>query len=583
MIDLPPPEPPAYVIVIQADDLGYDDLAVNGNPIIETPNLDRLARNSVTATHFVVNPVCSASRASFLTGRHFLRTGVSHVHGGKEFLHRDEVTLGDAFQQGGWKTATWGKWHSGTTDGYLPWDRGFDEAFVADLYRHENARGLFNGQRIETDQWADALLVDYVIQFLEKQRGEPGFLYLSTMTPHTPLHCPEPYREPYLNQGLSDRLATLYGMITYLDEELGRLFNFLETEGLAEDTLILFFSDNGPAINNGLLTDEDRHVRKTSSRRGWKGDIWENGVISPLFIHWPAKLAPRVIRTRLDQVDLYPTLLDLCGIDFPEGQLELDGESFASALLNGEEPEARPIFNYAHPGWITSRRPYTPVGIRGEYNPVSQEAKLGLKATEQPISVTFGRYKLLFNPFIPEQNPESDDRFMLVDLFRDPGETKDIKSESPEVFTELRGKLSSWYAGIQAAEHSYTSPYLVIDGDTEIAADNVSRVSPTNQNTVHFVQGWNAVGQFAEYQIEVKTPGVYTVKLDWLVAPEPGFHFQIQSSGSSATGVSGEGSETSLGALRLETESNHLTLSLKDLPGGVERASQLAAIHLSLE
>lgn len=581
MIDAaPPPEPPAYVIVIQADDLGYDDIAINGNPFVDTPNLDRLGRESLRATHFTVNPVCSASRASFLTGRDFLRTGVSHVHGGKDFLHLDEITLGDAFGSGGWATAIWGKWHCGDANGYYPWERGFDEAYMAKLYQHREAFGRLNGSEVNGKRWSDERIVDHAIDYLNRHRDEPAFLYLASMTPHTPLDCPDSYKNPYLKQGLSTNLATLYGMVSFFDHEIGRLLDYLDKEGLTSNTLLLFFSDNGPAINNGILSDEDRFIRKTSARRGWKGDIWENGVRSPLFIRWPAAIGSGVVRGVIDQKDLYPTLLELCRIPLPDGQLPLDGHSFAEALIAGKQPQQQVIYNYAHPGWITSKRTYTPVGIRGEYSPVTLDDKRNLEATDQPISITNGNYKLLFNPFPPEDAPANDDRFVLVDLGTDPGETQDIKSAYPTIYDQLKLQLIDWYEGIKASPHAYTSPCILLKSDTTIDADSVCKLSDSLQNTVHYIQGWNAVGQYAEYNINVDQAGRYAVTLEWLVPPQPDLTFQVSVNDGRTIGTSDGTFRTELGVMELQETICGLEIKLVSCPADYQSISKLESIYL---
>jgi len=143
-------------IIIQLDDLGWSDIGIHGNKIVETPNIDRLALESVRFNQFYVNPVCAPTRAALLTGRDFLRTGVSHVHGGKDFLHLEEKTIADAFKAGGYVTGIWGKWHCGHTDGYFPWERGFDEAYLAKLYQHKNSHGSLNGQEEEHQDWDDS-------------------------------------------------------------------------------------------------------------------------------------------------------------------------------------------------------------------------------------------------------------------------------------------------------------------------------------------------------------------------------------------------------------------------------------------
>ena len=134
------------IILILMDDMGWDDLSLHGNQIIETPNLDKFARESVQFQQFYVNPVCAPTRASLLTGRDYLRTGVSHVNGGKGYLNLEETTIAEIFSGAGYATGMWGKWHSGSADGYQPWERGFDEAYVVGSYSHENNFGKLNGK-----------------------------------------------------------------------------------------------------------------------------------------------------------------------------------------------------------------------------------------------------------------------------------------------------------------------------------------------------------------------------------------------------------------------------------------------------
>ena len=153
------------IILIQADDLGWDDLAVHGNQFVDTPALDKLAAEGIQFKQFYVNSVCAPTRASLLTGRHFLRTGVSHVHGGKDFVNLNETLLSETLKINGYRTGMWGKWHSGKTNGYFPWQRGFDEAYMAQLYKHENSEGLLNGKTVQHQKWASEVITDYAIDF----------------------------------------------------------------------------------------------------------------------------------------------------------------------------------------------------------------------------------------------------------------------------------------------------------------------------------------------------------------------------------------------------------------------------------
>src|SRR6056297_1278911 len=171
---------PNFVLVL-TDDMGWSDLSLHGNRILETPHLDNLAKQSAQFAKFNVNPVCAPSRASLLTGRHFLRTGVSHVHGGKEYIALNEKLLPEILQEKGYATGLWGKWHSGQTDGYQPWQRGFDEAYKAKLYQHRNSEGLFNGKPVQHQKWGSEVIVDYALDFMKRNRNQPFFAYLPLM------------------------------------------------------------------------------------------------------------------------------------------------------------------------------------------------------------------------------------------------------------------------------------------------------------------------------------------------------------------------------------------------------------------
>ena len=362
------------------DDLGWDDLGCHGNTMVSTPTIDKLASESVQFSQFYVNPVCAPTRASLLTGRHFLRTGVAHVHGGKDFVHLDEKLLPEYFQRAGYATGMWGKWHSGHTDGYFPWERGFDQAYMAQLYKHKNNYGQLNGEPVEHQSWADKVTTDYAIEFMTQNRQKPFFVFLPYLTCHTPLVAPDLFVQKYMQKGLSKNLATLYGMIDHLDGHLARLLQAIDDLGLAENTIVLFLSDNGPAISNALLTDADRDIRYVNNLKGHKGNIWENGVKSPLFVRWSGRFEPSVVDRLADITDIFPTLLDLVGIRLSADGLPLEGRSIRT-YLEGRRDELsdKKSFNYANPGWPPTDVPWSPEGAKDEYRPIPPENKAFIK------------------------------------------------------------------------------------------------------------------------------------------------------------------------------------------------------------
>lgn len=502
------------LIVIQCDDLGWDDLAVHGNPHVQTPHIDSLAAQSVQFSNFTVNPVCAPSRASFLTGRHFLRTGVSHVHGGKDYLHLSERTLADHLGAAGYATGMWGKWHSGATEGYFPWQRGFDEAWMAQLYRHRDARGQRNGSPIETSKWADAAMVDFAIDFISRQTNQPFFAYLPTMTPHAPHDAPEYWVRHYTEKGHSTALAKLWGMISFLDEQIGRLLETIEVLGLTDNTVVVFMSDNGPAIDSSSLSDADRAQRKVSGMRGWKGDLYENGVRSPLFIRWPKRLQPKTIETVRDGVDIAPTLLELAEVNALKDAHPMDGSSFAPELF-GKEDDTKPskIFNYAHRGWLTSGPPYSLDGIPGEYAPINEKQKAVLPFHSQSLSVRDGRFKLMLNP---DFHASDGAHWMLVDLVADPAESRDVAADFPEVTLHLTAKMNAWWRQIRGEPHAFDSPlFQPANGRLDIPANAPCSIEGAVFNNVLGLGSWNRPGDMAAYRIELQEAAIGTINMVW--------------------------------------------------------------------
>ena len=507
-------------ILIQMDDLGWDDLSLHGNQIIKTPTIDKLAGESVQFSQFYVNPVCAPTRASLLTGRDFLRTGVSHVNGGKEYLHPGETTIAEIFSGAGYTTGMWGKWHSGGTDGYLPEERGFDEVYRAKLYRHRDNFGVFNGEDVMHGKWADEVLINYAIEFIKKNKNQPFFAYLPTMSCHTPLEAPEEYIQKNIEKGLSRNLATLYGMVEHFDFQLQRLLEELDELGLAENTVVLFMSDNGPAVNNGELTDEDRRIRYVSGLKGHKGNIWENGVKSPLFVRWKGHYEPGIVDELADVTDILPTLLDIAGIELPSGNLRLDGRSIKPVLERNipEQWQEKLSYNYANPGWPPTKLPWTPEGVKDEYRPVEPGTKQDLNINDQIIYVRSQQYKLLLNPDVEHNGGKLEDGYALYDIIKDPLEKQNVILEYPEIASKLKIELNQWFEGIKEAPHSYVAPLFVIgkNGRTDniVKGQGPVRISSNLKNTVGTLNAWSKIGDFAEYKIDVITPGNYQIILN---------------------------------------------------------------------
>lgn len=503
------------VILIQFDDLGYNDLGIHGNSNIETPHIDAFANQSARLTRFYVNPVCAPTRAALLTGRHYLRTGVSHVHGGRDFVSLDETMIGNMFQSAGYRTGMWGKWHSGHTEGYFPWDRGFDEAYMAQLYKHKNSRGRLNGKLVEHEKWAEEVIVDYAMDFAIQEPDTPFFAYLSFLTCHRPLVAPEHLINKYTEKDIPVELATLYAMVDHADSALGEFFNFLEKKNLMDNSLVMIMSDNGPDYD--AFTDQDiRDLRKVNHLRGYKGDVWENGVISPLFIRYGNNIQPGELHYLTDVTDILPTLLDICNISLPEDNLSLDGQSFKNVLINkGTSENNKAIVNYSHRGWPPANK--HEIFLDDQYKPLSKDEIASLQLDDQVISYRKGNYKLLLNA----NNPVDSVSGFLFNLKTDPQEELNLFYRKAEVANELQQDLEQWWEELKTEENAFGSPVFFIGRDS---VSTIPAKAPMERSVAvrsnYRYSFFNAEGQQAIYHINIVDAGDYSVEIEHNASPD---------------------------------------------------------------
>ncbi len=493
-------------IIMQADDLGWDDLQFNGNKYLKTPSLDKLANTAIEIERFYVNPVCAPTRASLLTGRDFLLTGVSHVNGGKDYINLDETTFAEVFKKEGYTTGMWGKWHSGNTDGYLPWQRGFDEAYKAKLYKHKDSEGLFNGNPVKFNKWADQVIVDYAIDFIMRNKEKPFVAYLPFLTCHSPLVARKEIINKYKKKGLSQNLSTLYAMIDQMDKEIGRLLAEVENLDLNENTYIIFMSDNGPAVINDLLSDKDRKIRYASRYKGHKGNIWENGVKSSLLISNPKMLSSEKADMLCDVTDIFPTIAELAGIDIGKYKLELTGKSFAKNILN--KTYSRPdkiVFNYADRGWPPTDKAWTPKGVKDEYLPEANNKEL-IKYEHQIISVINDDYKLMKNSSKIEADISDDDGYVLISIKDDILEDNNIAGEKKEVFSKMKNVLQKKYTDIVNSPNAFKPIVFNIAKNSEntVLLFAPSIISTNLKIAAGFSYPWNKKGSFSDYKINSK-------------------------------------------------------------------------------
>lgn len=514
------------ILLIQMDDLGSGDLAVNRNRFIQTPHIDQLAGEAVNYKDFYVEALCAPTRASMLTGRQFWKTGVAGVHGGRDYVNLDEVMFPKLLQQEGYRTGMWGKWHSGKTDGYFPWDRGFDEAYYATLYNHFDNVGVLNGKRIETKGWATDRITDFAIDFIERNKDNRFLAYVSYMAPHEPWYAPDDLTEKYINQGLSKPMATLYGMIEQVDTNVGRLLETLENTGIDKSTVVIFLSDNGPTqycSRLGKLSDEDWKLRNPNELRGAKGYIWENGIKSPLLIRWKGKTSPTVQYGICSITDIFPTITELAGIDIGEVNSNLDGNSLKPLNPKDYQNSNRNIYLSKHTPKFSQIFAQNGERILPHY-PISAEIKQNLSAPDQTIGIRNDRYKL-----VQQGTPNNVDVF---DIFTDPRETTKI-TDNEEQTAKLTNQLHSWFKEVKNEPHAFGVPVHQIGFDdrkqTKIYACAPAKLSPKLDNHGHYLSNWKEEGDKANYRINVVAPGKYQINLVYRIEPEHEYKFTVSA------------------------------------------------------
>jgi len=342
------------VIIVITDDQGYGDMGHTGNPIIKTPTIDMFADQAVSLTNYHVGTTCSPTRAGLLTGRNCNRNGVWHTIMGASILNRDETTIADVLKRNGYETGMFGKWHLGDNHPFLPQDRGFEETFyhggggvgqTPDYWNNDYFDDTYfrNGKAEKREGYCTDIWFDEAIKFVEDKKDEPFFCYLSLNAPHSPFNVPKKYYDLYKNESsLKESQKRFYGMITNIDYNFSRLLEKLEALGIAENTIVIFTTDNGTA--NGYIVDKKTQevYGYNAGMRGTKGSEYDGGHRVPFMIRWPnggiggGKKLPGLTA----HVDILPTLVSLANIDYSSSK-SMDGMDVSNYLLGKEESQKR--------------------------------------------------------------------------------------------------------------------------------------------------------------------------------------------------------------------------------------------------
>jgi len=324
------------VIIVMTDDQGYGDLSCNGNPYVETPNMDGLKDDSTSLENFHVFPTCSPTRAALMTGKYPHRVGVWHTVLGRERIRKSELTMADIFAQNGYVTGIFGKWHLGDDYPYRPSDRGFEESVINkagsvsqmadywnndrmnDSYYHNNKVQKYNG-------FSSDVFFEEAMEFIKTNKNKPFFAYIPTSTPHGPNNVQQKWADKYIKKGCSEDVANFYASIEKTDLYLGKLLHFLKKQGLEKNTIFIFLTDNGSAMSN-------KHNK--AGMRGAKGSAYEGGHRVPCFIRWPKKLSSteKECLALSSVMDLLPTFVDICQLEINK-DVHFDGLSLAPLLF----------------------------------------------------------------------------------------------------------------------------------------------------------------------------------------------------------------------------------------------------------
>lgn len=472
--------PPNVVIVI-TDDQGYGDLSCHGNPVLKTPQIDALYDESVRLKDYHVSPTCSPTRSAFLTGHWTNRTGVWHTIMGRSMLRENELTMGQVFKDAGYATGMFGKWHLGDNFPYRPEDRGYTEVMrhggggvgqTPDYWDNAYFDGSYwhNGTPEPVKGFCTDVFFDYAKRFIRKcgEEKKPFLAYIATNAPHGPMHAPEEDAAKYAgvnNVGLQH----FYGMISNIDDNVGALRAFLKEEGLAENTIFIFTTDNGSS--SGWRTFN-------AQMRAGKGSEYDGGHRVPFFIHWPDGnlKGGRDVEPITAHVDVLPTLIDLCHIDAP-ADVKFDGTSVVS-LLNGTAK------NWSDRILVTD----------------SQRVKDPIKWRKS--SVMTSQWRLI--------NGKE-----LYDIKTDPGQQTNVASGHPAVVQRLTKFYEQWWDDLLPSFSNATAIYLghPQGNPARLTSHDWITTGSTPWNQSHIRKAQNGKSATGFWNVYVHESGRYEVRL----------------------------------------------------------------------
>lgn len=451
------------VIFILVDDMGYGDFSSFNGGITDTKALDSLVNEGITLSQcYASSPVCAPSRASILTGKYPQRTGVIDTleSRGLDRMKLDEVTMAEIFKSNGYNTGLIGKWHLGAIgEGYHPNNRGFDYFFGfkggwTDYYNYNNLQR--NGKKIDCEgRYITDVFSDDAVQYIKEHKADNFFLHLTYNAPHFPFQAPKKLVDKYQSTGkYTTRVSYIYAMIEAMDIGLSKILAEVKAQGIEEDTIIIFTSDNGPDFGG---EKDDCGERFNCDLKGSKMLVYEGGIKVPAVIKWPGKLKEKFMTNEvISHMDWLPTLINMCNLN-DENMPDIDGIDVSKAF-SGERLENRKLF------WQWNR--YYPV-LEGNaamrdgdmkliHPPI--DAHLSLPrweiAIDEDIKVHPNQYKELVDIEAPKLKVPNVVEKELYNLKIDPGEQNSITEYEKKTVKTMEQDMEEWFQAVERDRNS---------------------------------------------------------------------------------------------------------------------------------
>ena len=436
------------IIFILTDDQGYGDVTSHVNPVLKTPHMDTFAASSVRFGNFVVSPSCSPSRCALMTGMHEFKSGVTHTIMGRDHMSLKSTTVADILKRGGYTTGMFGKWHLGTDGDYRPEKRGFDVAMTTkddSQKSHFNPTMVRNGKEEEHKGYRTDILFRETIKFIGENKEHPFFCYLPTYSPHAPLVAPDEYVNRYKGK-VTDQQAAFMGMVTNIDDNIGKLMAYLKESGLEKNTLVILMNDNGGTYGVDVWN---------AGMRGHKGNAWHGGTRALSFWRWPGVLEPRDVEDLTGHVDLLPTLAELADVKLDKEYREkLDGFSLVPLLTGGPSPNPERMLFTNVGRWRTgsgARHNHALCGVHYkhyhlvrnapcEYEYCRGECRFSRRIMNWTMT---GGYSTEWRDYNARVTPL--DRWLLFDIKDDLGQRVDISAQHPDIVDKLSKAYDAWW------------------------------------------------------------------------------------------------------------------------------------------